>query len=219
MPTLTSAQLVALLDQHAPWGPLPLCPPLHAWQARDELPLWSALEAAAGARVPPPMYGMAWPGSQALARVIQDGTVAVSKRRVLDVGCGSGVAAVAAALHGGRAVGVDVDPLALMAAEELAERHETQVGTLCADPLDDATLTAPFEVILGGDLFYDEQTAQRGMRAVRRWLTEGKSVVLADAGRPFFDACDLPLLWEADVPVARSVEGVGSRVVRVYGRV
>ena len=219
MTTIRPARLRALLDLHAPWSPLGLCPPLHAWQAADELPLWTALEHEVGGHVPPPMYAAAWPGSQALARVIQDGCISVSSRRVLDVGCGSGVAACAAALHGGSAVGVDVDPLALLAAETLAERHDTQLRTLLTDPLDNDALTARFDVILAGDLFYDEKTAARGAHAVARWVAQGKTVLLADGGRPFFSHCGLPLVFEADVAVSHSVEGVGTRHVHVFGNV
>jgi predicted nicotinamide N-methyase len=219
MTTIRPARLLALLDLHAPWSALGLCPPLHAWQATDELPLWTALEHEVGGRVPPPMYAAAWPGSQALARVIQDGRISVRSRHVLDVGCGSGVAACAAALHGGRVVGVDVDALALLAAAALAARHDTAFGTLLTDPLDDDALTAGFAVILAGDLFYDKQTAARGARAVARWRAQGKTVLLADGGRPFFNDCGLPLMFEADVAVARSVEGVGRRHVRVFGNV
>jgi predicted nicotinamide N-methyase len=212
-------RLLALLDRYAPWSPLEICPPLHAWQVTDELPLWTALEREVGGHVPPPMYAAAWPGSQALARVIQDGRISVRWRRVLDVGCGSGVAASVAALHGGSAVGVDVDPLALLAAEALAARHHTQFETLLTDPLDNDALTARFDVILAGDLFYDAQTAARGAGAVARWVAQGKTVLLADGGRPFFSHAGLPLVFEADVAVARSVEGVGMRHVRVFGNI
>ena len=52
-----------------------------------------------------------------------------------------------------------------------------------------------------------------------RWVAQDKTVLLADGGRPFFSSGGLPLVFEAEVSVARSVEGVGRRQVRVFGNV
>src|SRR5215213_10171893 len=66
--------------------------------------------------------------------------------RVIDVGTGSGVLAIAAARRGARVVATDVDPRAAAAAEHNARLNgvtlETRVGTLFAGA------TGPFEVIL-----------------------------------------------------------------------
>ena len=56
-------------------------------------------------------------------------TLAVDGRRVLDVGTGSGILAIAAAKRGAREViGVDTDPLAVDAALENAERNGVRVA-------------------------------------------------------------------------------------------
>lgn len=214
---LPDETVVALLDAHAPWQPLSLCPSLSAWQAQDELPLWEALEAAAGTQVPPPMFALCWPGSQALAHLVLEGRIDVNGRRIWDIGCGSGVAAVAVAMRGGECLALDIDPLALAATRELARRHGVTLRTSEEDVLEPAHPFANVEVVLGGDLFYSETGARRGQDAVTRWLAAGKKVWLADGGRPFFNRCGLPMAWEGRVPVAKVVEGVTERVVRVYG--
>lgn len=210
------AQLIALLDEHAPWRPLPACPPMHAWQADEEVPLWQAMERLAGAAVPPPMFALCWPGSQALARVILEGRVNVEGRTVLDVGCGSGVAAAAAAMKGARAIAADIDAFAVVAAEELSRRHQVTVEALHVNPLEDEALIARSDVILGGDLFYSRDGAQAGAVAVEAWRKQGRTVLLADAGRPFFNPAGLTMIWEGAVDVPKSVEGVSTRRCRIW---
>lgn len=53
---------------------------------------------------------------------------------VVDIGCGSGAGTVLAAVLGATAVGVDIDPLALMEASERAlEEHADSARFVCAD--------------------------------------------------------------------------------------
>ena len=76
----------------------------------------------------------------------------------------------------------------------------------------------------------DECDAQHGQRsivkrrlsvgglvvAVRRWKSEGRTVLLADSGRPFFDPAGLTEKLRFDVDVPLVVEGVSARTVRVF---
>jgi hypothetical protein len=61
-----------------------------------------------------------------------------------------------------------------------------------------------------------EVVGQAVVAAVRRWRTAGRTVIVADSGRPFFDADDLVEFAAFDVDVARAVEGVDRRRVRLY---
>ncbi len=216
---IDDAVLAALLDAHAPARPVPLCPVISAWACDDELPLWTALEEATGERLPAPFFGLVWPGAQLLATALTSGLVDVRGKRVADVGCGSGVAAVAAALAGAVAViAVDVDPLACRAATLLAARHGIVVEARCADPLADARVLADVDVVLAGDLVYSKDVAARARAFVEGLRARGAVVALADAGRPFFDPCGLPLIDERTVEVPRVVDGGTSRVVRLYAQ-
>lgn len=215
--TLDPVRLAAVLDAHAPARPVPLCPDIAAWSCVDELPLWTALEDAVGARVGAPFFGLVWPGAQLLAASIRDGMIPVAGLRVADVGCGSGVAAVAAARAGAREVlAVDVDPLACAAASILASRHGVSVRPVVGDPLVDEALLDDVDVVLCGDLVYSKDVAAAAARAVARWRARGARVVLADSGRPFFDPQGLPLLVKREVDVPKVVDGVARRVVRLY---
>ena len=104
--------------------------------------------------------------------------------RVLDVGCGSGVLAVAAAgLGASSVVAVDVDPEAVDAARDNARRNG--VG----DVVDASTTSVadvpgpPFDVVvanLGGRLVVDELAGHLAARTARTLIVGG----LLDDGRP-----------------------------------
>lgn len=214
--------LAALLAAHAPLTPCALVPDISAWRAVDELPLWQALESAAGAPVDPPFFAVAWPGAQALARAIKDGLVDVAGAVVADVGCGSGVAALAALLHGAaRVVAVDVDALAvqsaaLLAADQAGSERALLFSGRSGDALADPGLVRDADVILAGDLVSSARHAPGFRAAVAQWRAAGKRVVLADSGRPFFHDCGLRCVAVHDVAVPYALEGTARRTVRVY---
>jgi len=221
LPSDAPVRLRALLARHAPSRPTPLVPSLRAPAAVDELPLWQAAEAAFGGPLPAPFWAVAWPGAQALARGVEDGVVAVVGRVVFDVGCGSGLAGVAAARAGAaRVVVVDVDPLAVQVALLVAADHGVVVHGVVADPItgDDDLIVGPggADVVLAGDVVYNVDVGAALVQRARAWRAAGKDVVLADSGRPFFDADGAAVLARHDVPVPFAVEGVASRSVTLY---
>lgn len=218
LPDDTPARLRALLSVHAPLRPATLVPSLLAPAAVDELPLWQAAEAAFGGPLPAPFWAVAWPGAQALARAIADGIVDVKGRVVVDVGCGSGLAAIAAAKHGAaRAIAVDVDPLAVQVALLSAADNGAAIEARAADPvLGEDDVIEGADVVLAGDLVYNVDVGARLVERARSWRARGMDVVLADSGRPFFSADGAPALARFDVAVPLAVEGVSVRTVTVY---
>jgi ribosomal protein L11 methyltransferase len=73
---------------------------------------------------------------------------ALAAERVLDYGCGSGILAIAAALHGAQAVdAVDIDPAAVQATKDNAARN----GVVLAAGLPDAA-RGPYGVVLANIL-------------------------------------------------------------------
>lgn len=214
---IEAATLVSLLDAHAPFSPCTHVPALSAWHTDDELPLWQALEAQADARVNVPYFAIAWPSAQVLARALLDGRIAVRGRTVADVGCGSGLVACAAMKAGARsALAVDTDALAVLAAHELARRHGVVVAAHTFDPLAEP-VRVDADLILCADLVSRDAQRAPFASAVRQWQERGACVVLADSGRPFFDAQSLPPALEASVAVTSRVDGEGTRRVRVFG--
>lgn len=212
---ISDEKLASILDVHAPWRSLAVVPQLSAWHADDELALWQALEQEAGRKLDAPFYCVAWPGAQALALAITQGVLDVRGKRVVDIGCGSGVAAVAAALAGAREViAADVDALAVRSAVLLGRRHGVELQPLVSDVLSCPELEV--DVVLCGDLIYSATQRDRFARALALWDAQGRAVLVADSGRPFFDAGTLREVLVVDVEVPRGVEGAARRTARVY---
>lgn len=217
VPAMPLERLGVLLDTHARPRPVPLAPDVVAWWADDELPLWMALEEELARPIGPPFFCVPWPGAQALALAVDRRLIDVEGRTVLDVGCGSGVAAIACAKRGARVVASDVDWLACASALVLAARNDvSSLRALCMDALSTPELGERCGVVLAGDVVYSRDQGALLERAVERWLEAGVDVVLADSGRPFFTSCGLPCLLEQEVAVPRSLDGAERRVVRVF---
>lgn len=222
-PLLDDDLLLALLSRHAPLRPVPLAPGVRAFCADDELPLWVALEEACGQRVDAPFFAVPWPGAQAVARALQDRIVDVTGRVVLEVGCGSGVAATAAALAGARRViATDVDPLALQVTRLLARAHDVVVETVRLDVLDAAAVAValdalePGDVVVGADVVYNRDLGGGLTSLIAEARRRGLTVLVADSGRPFFEAGALRAIATFVVPVPVAVEGQGERRVTLY---
>src|SRR4029453_17587726 len=97
--------------------PVPLVPEICLYLAEESLPIWQKTEEELGEmNVPPPYWAFAWAGGQALARYLLDNPAVVAGRRVLDIGSGSGLTAIAASKAGAAHVlAVDIDAYSLTA--------------------------------------------------------------------------------------------------------
>lgn len=223
MTSLSDGALLALLERHAPLVSVALAPTLQAFCAPDELPLWLALEDACGHRLEAPFFAVPWPGAQAVARGLVDGVIDVAGRAVLEVGCGSGLASVAAALHGARAVtATDVDTFALQVTRLLARVHGISVTTAPLDLLDDVAVARaldahdPGDVVIVADVVYNRDLGAALGRLLAGCRARGLDVVVADSGRPFFEPTGLVAVAVYDVPVPIAVEGRGTRQVTTW---
>ncbi|HEV7694062.1 MAG TPA: 50S ribosomal protein L11 methyltransferase [Hyphomonadaceae bacterium] len=116
----------------------------------------------------PPYWAHTWAGGTVLARHILDHPDTVRGRHILDLGCGSGIVAIAAALSGAASVtAADIDPNAIAASELNAQANGATLATLHADLLDGPAPAC--DLILAGDTFYDPALAQRVTTALDRW--------------------------------------------------
>jgi predicted nicotinamide N-methyase len=205
-----------LLDRYAPLSPAPLCPDIRAFTARSLVEIWEAVERHAGCTQQAPFWAFPWPAGAALARTVLDHPALVRGKRVVDVGCGGGIASLACAKAGARVVANDTDPMALEVTRLAAARQGLEVETLWADLTREEALTEPVDVWLCGDLAYDRSAAPLERSLLRKAAERGATVLVADAERTYFDASGLELLGEYTLPVMADLEGVAERTARVY---
>ena len=155
--------------------------------------------------VPPPYWAFAWAGGQALARYILDNPALFTGQRVLDLGAGSGLTAIAAMKAGAAHVlAADIDTVALAATAINAIENEVRVDTTADD-----LLTAPpsdFDVILVGDLFYERQLAASVIAFIDAAAKGGALVLIGDPQRNYFPKGRFTLAAEYQVAVTRDLE-------------
>ncbi|HET9904409.1 MAG TPA: methyltransferase [Xanthobacteraceae bacterium] len=177
--------------------------------ADEALPLWHRTEEELGEiGLPPPFWAFAWAGGQAIARYVLDDPVTVSGLRVLDLGSGSGLAAIAAAKAGATpVVASEIDAFAEAAIRLNAAANRVYVEVMACDLLDRAEAAAPrYDVILVGDLFYERDTAARALAFLQRCAAAGTRVLIGDPGRAYLPRERLKRLAEYRVPVTRELE-------------
>ena len=209
--------LERLLDQYAPFEPVPLCPEISAFQGTSLVQVWEAAERIAGENLPAPFWAYPWAAGVGLARVVLDKRDEFVGKKVLDVGCGGGVAAIAAACADAlKVVANDVDPWALAVARIAARRQRLYLDFLLEDLTEHPRHVTGFDIVLCSDLAYERRTAPKQRALLERAKLDGARVLVADAGRTYFHDDGLSLIAEYRLMVPKDLEGVEERTARVY---
>jgi len=171
----------------------------------DVLGLWQRTEDERGPAQPPPFWAFAWPGGQALARYVLDHADLVAGRTVLDLGSGSGLVAIAAAMAGAAAVlASEIDALAVAAIGLNARANGVPAPAVVGDVLDGDGEGAG--VVLAGDVWYSRPLAERVLALLERAGARGASVIVGDIGRAFLPRERFRVLEAHDVPVMAELE-------------
>ena len=177
-----------------------LVPEVELLVASDVVALWEAMEIdRGGAMSEPPFWAAAWPGGQALARYVLDHPGLVAGRRVLDLGSGSGLVAVAAALAGAADVEAsEIDVYGVTAIGLNAELNGVPPIRVVGDVL--GGRPPDVDVVLAGDVCYDRLMSERVLPYLVAARARGAEVLLGDPGRPYVPKDRLTALATVDVP-------------------
>ncbi|MBB4009195.1 class I SAM-dependent methyltransferase [Allorhizobium taibaishanense] len=154
--------------------------------------------------LPPPFWAFAWAGGQGLARYILDHPQAVAGKTVVDFASGSGLVAIAAAKAGALSVvAADIDPFVPAAIALNAAENEVELA-ICAEDLVGKPLQA--DVLLAGDVFYDQSFAERLLPWFSLLSGSGLTVLVGDPGRSYCPRDRMQALASYEVPVTRVLE-------------
>ena len=184
----------------------PLVPEILLYLAEESLPIWQKTEEELGEmNVPPPYWAFAWAGGQALARYILDNAALLAGKRVLDLGTGSGLTAIAAMKSGAaEMLAADIDRMALAAVRLNAELNGVELGTTAEDLL--ARTPESWDVVLVGDLFYERALAEHVTRFIDEAVAGGALILIGDPQRNYFPKGRFAAAAEYRVPVTRELE-------------
>ena len=185
--------------------PVPLAPELLLHLADDVTAIWQKTEDELDeVGLPPPFWAFAWPGGQALARYILDHPAVVRNRSVLDIGSGSGLLAIAAARSGARLViANDIDAVA---GHAIALNAEANGVSLRFEGANVVGRDGGWDVVLAGDIAYQEDMAGPMFDWLQTLATRGADVLVGDPGRSYLPRETLESIAGYEVPVSRDVE-------------
>lgn len=189
--TASSLRVRQFIQENLPIAPVSSAPEICLHKAEPKSGLWRLAESDENFETP--YWAYLWGGGLALARYVLDHAAIVAGYRVLDLGCGSGLVGIAAAKSGAKEViAADIDRYAIIAAGLNAKANGVRIQPI----LKDLTAASPpsVDVILIGDMFYEQQLAERVSAFIDRCLRSGMFVLIGDPGRAFLPRQRLKLL-------------------------
>ncbi|MGB7285505.1 MAG: methyltransferase [Salaquimonas sp.] len=187
----------------------PHVPEISLYLADETYDLWNKTEEELEAiGLPPPFWAFAWAGGQGLARYILDDAHIVKNKSVLDIASGSGLVAIAAKLSGAKhVVANDIDPFCASAIKLNASLNQSELEISLINLLENnQQMMDRFDVILAGDVFYDQEMTGRIWPFLQKVANSGKLVLVGDPGRSYLPKTGLEKIISYDVPVTRILE-------------
>jgi predicted nicotinamide N-methyase len=131
----------------------------------------------------PPYWAKLWPSGVELA--YQLSTHDWSGTSVVELGCGLGLPAIAAALAGGTVLATDraPDSLTFTAANAEANRAEVETALCSWDAPESLVERGPWQLVLASDVLYGQRNSDELIALLPRLVTDDGAVWIADPGR------------------------------------
>jgi len=163
-----------------------LVPEVRLWLAAEDLPLWRAGEEELEAMgLGTPYWAFAWAGGQALARYVLDHKAEFFGRKILCFAAGSGIEAIACAqAMAGDVVASDIDPMAATAMALNALANDVFFTVSLQDYLGSQ---GDWDIVLIGDVCYEQQMAGRVQSWARSLAASGRRVLIGDPVRAYLE--------------------------------
>jgi len=166
-----------------------------------------------------PYWADLWPSAQILAREVRE--LRLGGLRVLELGCGLGLVAVAAVLAGAHVTATDYyEDALLFTALNVAGATGTTIATRMVDWTAMPTDLGRFDVVLTSDVLYEPRYAALVAGAIAATLRRGGEAIVADPGRiacpDFLNECRMRGLAVSDMTLHPFVEGQIRQNVTLY---
>ena len=179
------------IQKNTELGSPPLVPEIKLHLAVDATELWQmTTKELKNNDLPAPFWAFAWAGGQALARYILDNPQLVEDKLVLDMGAGSGLVGLSALFS--HASWVDFKEIDGFAAEaihlNLTANQLDQNFQIILEYLPELTPQNQnrWDVILAGDVFYEQEMSNIILYDLRKFARLGNLVLVGDPGRAYF---------------------------------
>lgn len=140
------------------------------------------LQKAIVEHTPAPYWGYLWPSASALAEHLGK-HVAVSGKRIIDLGCGLGALGVVCAIRGATVVVADERPESITLARRNAARNGVMVEGRSFDWNQPPADLGMFDAVVASDVLYEDGMLPGVLRFVRRHLAPEGTCYLADPMR------------------------------------
>ncbi len=179
-----------------------LCPEIELWLLDDEVDLEGGCQELLDGEAPP-YWAFCWGSGQALARYVLDHPERVRDKRVVDLGTGSGIVALAAARAGAaEVIAIDLDPVSRSAAHLNALHNQLDITTTAAAP-------EQWDLMLAADVLYET--------GLRDWvMTVARSqapILLADPQRTGTPTVEFPILADIEARTFPDVDSPQQKAV------
>jgi len=128
------------------------------------------------------LFGVLWPSEHVLARAVEE--LDIQGKRVLEVGCGIGLASLLLKARGADITATDCHPQAGRFLDLNAQLNDLKpVPFLRTKWEDDYQGMGKFDLIIGSDLLYEQTGADLLSQFIHRHANPGCEAVMIDPGR------------------------------------
>ena len=201
--------IAAFICDNLPVVAVPGVPEIRMHKAAPDSGLRRLADADAG--FGSPYWAYHWAGGLALARHLLDHPETVTGKRVVDLGAGGGLVAIAAAKAGAAHVtAAEIDPYAVAALLHNAALNQAEIAIVAGDITPGPP--PPADIMLVGDLFYAPELATQVSGFLDRCLARRMEVLVGDPWRSFLPVARLREITRYPVAETGSASGKAAGV-------
>jgi predicted nicotinamide N-methyase len=130
-----------------------------------------------------PYWAELWPSSLALAEFIIEIKEMINRKNILEIGCGLGLAGIAATACGAQVLFTDYDPYALEFTQTNFRRNFKRPAAVQSMDWRKPACLKPFDLILGADVLYEKRWLTAVLGVIGQCLKPGGTALIAEPNR------------------------------------